>query len=334
MEILFLFVGLAFLAVGVAVVVSEARARRGTVPVPGEVVGFSNAKSAAGAPSYRAVASYVGPDGRTRYVESSVGSSAPLASVGDSVTVLVRPEEPEHAALQSPLSYVIGAAIAAMGAVSCVVFFAVFRLTTFSVGTAVAVVGWGAWKMRGSLRDKPMSLQAWKQYKDGSLRPRVFTEERKSDIPWVAQDALDAAVAAQRRANRFAVPTLLICGVGLLVLGAYLHTRTETFLAKAVRAPGVVVSLATNHSSDGDTYAPVVEFAQAGHLYEFKDSVSSRPASYRVGQAVVVLYDPANARDARIDRGVWNRAVPILVGAAGVLLCALGTWVLRRRSSR
>jgi hypothetical protein len=334
MEILFLLVGLAFVGLGGLVVVSEARTRRGTVPTPGELVGYSTGKSpASGSPAYYAVASYAGPDGRTRYVESSVGSSAPLGSVGDAITVLIRQDDAERAAIQSPLSYVIGVAIAAMGAVCCIVFFAVFRATTFSVGGALAVVGWGAWKLRGSLRDKPLSFESWRQAKDVALRPRVFTQDRKDEIPWAAPEAVQAAIARQHKTNRFAVPILLLGGAGLLVLGGHLYRRTDAFLARAIRTPGVVVGLATHHSSDGDTYAPVVEFAHAGRIHKFKDSVSSRPASYRVGETVNVLYDPGDPRDARIDRGRWNQAVPILLGASGALLCVLGTWALRRRSA-
>ena len=89
--------------------------------------------------------------------------------------------------------------------------------------------------------------------------------------------------------------------------------------------------MVTNHSSDSNTYAPVVEFDHAGKKYRFKDSVSSNPPSYRTGQRVGVLYDPADPRDARIDRGRWNKVVPILSGGCGALFVLLGLWILQRR---
>ena len=61
------------------------------------------------------------------------------------------------------------------------------------------------------------------------------------------------------------------------------------------------------------------------------DVPSSNPPSYRTGDAVGVLYDPDHPRDARIDRGRWNKAVPILIGGSGVFLCLLGLWILKRR---
>jgi len=333
-EIAFLLVGLFLAAIGVAIVVSEVRARSGAWTVPGEVIGFSTGKSrASGSASYYPVAQYVGVDGLQRYVEGSVGSSSPLGAVGDAVTVLVHPDDPEKALIKSALSYVIGAVLAVMGLVSCVVFFAVFRASTMSIAGAVGVVTWAAFKLRRSMRDKPLSIEAWRKYKDEALRPRVFTEANKAEIQWAEPAALQNAVAAQRKANRFAVPILLLGGVGLLFLGAHLYRNTATFLERAIWVPGVVVQMATNHSSNGNTYAPVVEFQHEGKKYRFKDSVSSNPPSYRTGEAVGVLCDPANPRDARIDRGRWNKGLPLLIGAGGAVLLVLGFWALKRQTS-
>ncbi len=332
MEVVFLLVGLVFVAFGLLVLFSEAQARRGACEVPGEVIGFSIGQSASGGASYHCVAEYAGMDGRRRYVEGSVGSSSPLGSVGDAVTVLVQPDDPERATIKSSLSSVLGAVLALMGLASCIVFFAVFRLSTISIAGAVAVVGVAAYKLGSSVREKPMSLHAWRNYKNAVLRPRVFSEETKQEICWADPAALQAAIANQQKANRFAIPLLLLAGAGLLVLGLHLHRKTELFLATAARAPGMVVEMATNRSSDGNTYAPVVEFEHDGRKYRFKDSISSNPPAYRRGQAVDVLYDPAHPRDARIDRGRWNKAVPIIVAASGALLCLLGLWSVKRRA--
>jgi len=79
--------------------------------------------------------------------------------------------------------------LALMGLVSCTVFFVVFRVNTMSLAGAVIVVGCGAWKLRGWMREKPMSLQAWKEHKSKLLRPRVYTEATRAEIPWAAADA-------------------------------------------------------------------------------------------------------------------------------------------------
>ena len=277
------------------------------------------------------MAEYVGLDGLKRYVEGSVGSSSPLGAIGDSVTVLVHPEDPEKAALKSSLPYVIGAVLAAMGVGSCIVFFATFRANTWSIAGAVGVLAWGAYKMRGLVRDKPLSQEAWQKYKDEALGSRVFTEASKASITWADPAALRNAVAGQRKASRAAIPVLLLAGAGLLFLGAHLYRKTTTFLESAIHAPGTVVRMETNRSSDGNTYAPVVQFEHEGRTYKFKDSISSNPPSYRTGDSVVVLCDPNHPSDARIDRGRWNTAIPMLVAAGGALFLCAGLWVLKRQ---
>ena len=336
MEILFLLVGLVFVAFGVAVVLTEARARRGAWAEQGEVIGFSTGKGGgSGAPSYHPVVEYDGPDGRKRYLEGLVGSSSPFGAVGDAVTVLVQPEDPERAVLKSSLTYGVGAAIALMGLASCIVFFAVFRATPFSLVSAAGVVILATYQFRRSARTKPMTLESWRKYKDEAFRPKVYTDANKAEIPWADPEAVRTAIAKQQKANRFAPPILLLAGVGLLFLGVHLHQKTAAFLARAVRAPGVVVEMATNHSSEGNsTYAPVVGFEHDGRKYTFKDTISSNPPSYRRGEAVGVLYDPDQPRDARIDRGRWNKAVPILIGVFGALLCLLGFWSFSRPAQR
>src|SRR5207237_5773811 len=52
MQIVFLLVGLVFVAFGVAVVLAEARARQGAWAVPGEVIGFSTGQSGASGASF------------------------------------------------------------------------------------------------------------------------------------------------------------------------------------------------------------------------------------------------------------------------------------------
>jgi len=332
MEILFLLVGLLFIAFGLLVLAAEVRTRRGACEVRGEVVGFSTAEGgASGARYFHAVAQYVGLDGGTRYLEGSVGSSSPLDSVGDAVTVLAQPDDPEKAVIKSPLSYILGAVVVLMGLASCVIFFAIFRISTFSVAGAVVVVSCGAWKLHGAIRDKPLSLAAWRDYKARLLRARIFTDATKGQIPWADPAALRTAVANQKAANRFAIPFFLLAGAGLVLLGSHLRKQTESFLERAVPAAGVVVDMVANDSGDTTTYAPIVAFEDHGRTYRFKDSVASNPPSHRMGEAVRVLYDPGRPADARIDRGRWNKVIPILVAISGGLFCALGIWLVCRR---
>jgi len=136
--------------------------------------------------------------------------------------------------------------------------------------SAAGVVTWAAYQFRRSTGAKPMNLEIWRKFKDEAFRPKVFTDATKAEISWADPEAVRAAMAKQQKVSRFVLPILLLAGVGLLFLGAHLHQKTGEFLARAVRAPGNVVEMATNHSSDGaDTYAPEArdnsaEFRAAG----------------------------------------------------------------------
>ena len=335
MQIVFLLVGLAFVAIGVLVIAQDARMRSGALEVPGELVGFSRGPrgSQPSDGSFYAVARYSGPDGQTRYLEASVGSSAPLGAIGDRLTVLVHPEDPQRAAIKSALPSILGAVLAVMGAICCAVFFATFRADVFSLAGAVTVVGWGAWKFQASRREKPMGMEEWREYKKKFFATRIFTEATKNEIVWADPARVQDAARKQQKANRYAAPVLLAFGAGLVVLGAHLHRRTVQFLEKAVPGHGVVVSLVASETHDSTTWAPEVEFEDHGRTYRFKDSVGSNPPAWQRGDAVDVLYDPAQPADARIDRGRWNKGMPDAMVVFGALLCALGSWLLFRRAS-
>src|SRR6266404_3911511 len=196
MEILFLLVGLIFIAIGVVIVFSEVQARRGTQPVRARVTGFSTGRATTERiPSFHSVAQYLGPDGRTYYVEGAVGSSAPLHVVGDSVTVLVSPTQPEKAVLKSALSFVFGTIIALMGLASAMAFWFTFHTSAYSLGMAAVVVIALAFKIKKAWRKEPLSLAAWQEYKKQIFSPRVFTDQSKDQISWA--DPISVTVAIQ-----------------------------------------------------------------------------------------------------------------------------------------
>jgi hypothetical protein len=79
--------------------------------------------------------------------------------------------------------------------------------------------------------------------------------------------------------------------------------------------------------TESGAYYPVVEFEAAGNRVRFQDGVGSLPPDYAVGEAVEVLYELADPREARIRS--WKRlwlapTIFIVVGAlpAGVF----GLW--------
>jgi hypothetical protein len=336
MEIVFLLAGLAFIAVGGLIIAYEIRERSGTEPVAAHVIGFSTGRSNnPNSPSFHSVAEYQSPNGNHYYVEGAVGSSAPLHHVGDAVTVLVNPTQPEKALLRSSLSFLLGAALALMGLVCVTVFWITFHMSVYSAVMGAIIVVAAASKIRGAWRKQPLSWEAWREYKRQIFAPRVFTEESKGQIKWADPMSLQAAVRYQRKANRFGVPVLLLCGVGLLLLSHHFYVKTETFLAKANQTTGRVVDLHETDSSDSSpTYAPVVEYHDGeGRAHTFTDSFSSSPPSYRTGENVAVLYNRENPGEAQIDRGRANHLLTIVFGCLGVLFASGAVYAAAVRKS-
>jgi len=336
MEIIFLLAGLAFIAVGGLIIINEIRERSGTEAVAAHVVGFSTGRSNnPNSPSFHSVAEYQGLNGRHYYVEGVVGSSVPLHHVGDAVTVLLNPTQPEQAVLRSSLSFILGVALSLMGLASAAVFWITFHASIYSAVTGVIVIVAFALKIGSAWRKQPMSLEAWREYKRQIFAPRVFTDESKSQIAWADPMNLAAAVRYHRKANRFALPVLLLGGVGLLVLSHHFYVKTETFLAKANQTTGRVVDLHETDSSDSSpTYAPVVEYYDgSGRTHTFTDSFSSSPPSYHTGESVGVLYNRENPGEARIDRGWANYLLTIVFGCLGALFTSGGIYAAAVRKS-
>lgn len=339
MEVIFLLVGLGFIAVGIAIAVSEIRARMGTQCVNGRVIGFSTGRrNKPTSPSFHSVVQFIGPDGGTYYVEGAIGSSAPLHAVGDSMDVLVSPSDPHRAVVKSALSYVLAGVIGFMGLVSVMVFKFTFRPNLYSLVMAAVVLAGFSVKIKNAWRKQPLSMAAWQEYKRQIFGPKVFTEQTRDQISWADPISITVAVKHYEKSNRFAVPILFALGLLALFFGHHVYVRTHAFIEKADQAAGRVVSLEQKEptaSDDGTTYAAVVEFQDArGQAHRFADSFSASSPLYDFGETVEVLYDPANPSEAQIDRGRWNYWGSILLYGVGALFVLLGAHTFSKRRTR
>jgi Protein of unknown function (DUF3592) len=333
MEVVFLLAGLILAVIGGAITFCEFRAWRGTQVATGTVIGFSTGTGRNGINTYfYSVAEFIGPDGRKRYVESSVGATAPIHTVGDRVGVRVNPMEPEKTAFQSGTAFVIGIVLTLMG-IGCIVLFGItFRVTIYSLIAAGVILATAALKLKSIVRKEPLSWQEWQAIRKKALRPKVFDDESKDRIAWADPLRVSLAVGRAEQVNRFSTPLLFVIGFGLVLLGHRYYLNTEAFLKSASHTSGRVVELKEVQSSDSTTWAPIIEFDDtAGHHQRFVERISSNPSNYRSGQIVDVLFNPGNPRDARIDRGQANQWAAMLLGSTGGLFILLGAFSLRRR---
>jgi Protein of unknown function (DUF3592) len=332
-EIIFLIAGLPLVVLGLAVIVSEAKARRDTELLKARVIGFSIGRSAnPDMASYHPVAEYVAPNGQKYYIEGLVGSSVPLHQVGQAVEVFANAREPEKAVLKSGLSYIFGGILTFLGLTAVGVFWITFRFNIFSIVMAVVILSGLATKIRGAWRKEPLSIEAWQAYKKKVLATRVFTEGARDQILWADPIRVASAIDGYRKTNRYAVPVLFVLSLSLLFFSHHFYQKTRTFLDAAEYAIGTVVELRQRDSSDGDsTYAAVVEYSDRnGASFKFVDSFSSSPPYYQTGQTVNVLYNSDLPTKAQIDRGLLNYWLTALLGIPGALFLLMGIHSTRK----
>ena len=117
------------------------------------------------------------------------------------------------------------------------------------------------------------------------------------------------------------VGLFLLAWLGMLGGAGYLYADTRRDIAVAASADGVVIDLIASRDSDGDvSYYPRVRFmTPAGEPVEFTGSVGSRPATFDIGEAVAVLYDPDDPRDARINSFFQLWFAPLILGFLGLV---------------
>jgi Protein of unknown function (DUF3592) len=134
----------------------------------------------------------------------------------------------------------------------------------------------------------------------------------------------------------------LVCGLAFLGISIYTVRSTRSFVAQAETVRGEVVDLEyrrdnSGSSASGGAYYPVVKYrTAAGDQRTLYGNTGSSPPSYRVGEAVDVLYDPTNPSDARIAGffSIW--LVPLIAGVLGWLfsLASGGVMIARRVAAR
>jgi hypothetical protein len=144
----------------------------------------------------------------------------------------------------------------------------------------------------------------------------------------------DPRAAANRRTLARLAPLFLIAGVALVVFGVRQTQAQQRLQDAGIRAAGVVSALVSSHDSNSHTYhARVVFTDRAGQRRQFTDRVGASPPLYRAGEAVTVLYLPAEPGGAMIDRGAWNWLGPGLLFLCGGGLALLGGALLRGRGT-
>lgn len=127
-------------------------------------------------------------------------------------------------------------------------------------------------------------------------------------------------------------------GLLMLAIAAALMAARMKFEAEASRTVGTVVELAVSSGSDGsgDTLCPVVDYrVPSGEPIRFVSSTCTRPARYRVGQRVAVLYRADAPERPSLDGWADRWLGAAICGGIGGVFLLIGTCLvappLRRR---
>lgn len=111
----------------------------------------------------------------------------------------------------------------------------------------------------------------------------------------------------------------VLVGAGFTAWGWRLVQRTREFQQAAESVEGLVSAVNTRHS-DGSTFRyPVVEFVdRLGSPHSFTATLGMTSGCPEPGTRLMVLYDPANPDDARIDSFQYLWLFPVTILGMGV----------------
>jgi hypothetical protein len=147
----------------------------------------------------------------------------------------------------------------------------------------------------------------------------------------------------ERQSKKFPnIIILIFLSVAILslVIAAILAFSTTRTLLSEKSTPGYVVDLVSRRDSSGNEYFyPLVEFdLPDGSRQRVQLAQGSWPAPYELGQAVTVLYNPAQPRQARIkgpDDTIIMYIGALITGFVGLVFLGVtlfARWLLKEPS--
>jgi len=123
----------------------------------------------------------------------------------------------------------------------------------------------------------------------------------------------------------------LAAGVGLLLISVGSKVYFWHFAHNSLTAAGTVTAIEVNE----DGYScPIYRYEASDlRIYEVKSGSCHKPAAYRVGDRITVLYDRKDHGDAYIEQEM--KSDPILeleCGASGLAVAFLIRWYAKRKN--
>lgn len=114
---------------------------------------------------------------------------------------------------------------------------------------------------------------------------------------------------------------VILAAIVPLGVSAFLYINTWKFVNTATKTKGTVIRLDAREGSKGGTvYQPIYEFRTLdGQVITVAHDNASRPARYKVGQSVDVLYNTENPQNAKINNSTNLYMVPLVLAGVGIV---------------
>jgi hypothetical protein len=266
---------------------------------------------------YYPVYEYKNPDGVLIKAESNSGSSfLHNKEPGKVVYILVLPYRPFQALEEGNGLLLISLFFIAMAMGLLLIAFNSFKTSSMTFVFLGGLIMYEISRYVSKINPPASSLREWQQ-----KRAKEFAEKR-SKLRLLTTDEYVKLVRNQDLMFKKWIPLYLLLGILLLGISYHLSKDTQNMLMNGITLSGEVVGLHTNFNSSGKTlYHNIVRFkTKEGTAFQFTDKISSSIPMDNNKQAVTVIYEPKNPRNAIIDRGLWNWMPTALMLIPGLLI--------------
>jgi hypothetical protein len=305
--------GLFLLGLGGAVFADMIIHRRRSIELDGRIAGVVN-KGDENNPMYYPVIDLLAPGlGALQVTGDSGGDHFDDTSIGNTVRVLYRPDEPELARIVSSSRAILGAVLSVFG---------IGLLTAFFYAYAASWVS----GLIGLAYCSGLSLAFAKAGTKGTVRAEQSLPRATIENDRVAIETIRDANARASRFNKVFSPLLALLGAIVLAGGAYVTVDRVDFISVAEPVQGKITGFERKGFLRGDSVGwslsvyPIFSFVtKAGETVTVSDDIGSRYPQYQVGESVVILYDPQDPARARIDRGPALWILPGALVAFGLI---------------
>ena len=324
--VLFYIVGMVFSTLGFFMYLDAYFFRNKARTVDGKVIGYETSRSKNGH-YYHPVVQY-SDQGNTYRFKADIGSNVMSYVINENVKVLILKNMHSSARLKRMARPMLALAFLFMGLIPIAIAISeIERLNNqlYALEAGILMLAAGTYIL----------LRFSNVYRERKEKEFTYHNNESGVIGYeTTKEIISEADIVQKRSvskNANAVGAF----IGAVVLGGALYwaDHLHTYIEKAVRTHGTIVSQKSSTSDGSTTYAPIVEFTPyKSETIRFTSDISSSSPSWNVGDRVFVFYDPQNSSDAMMDRGWFSYFFQLILGFIGVIIFVVSSWQFWKKS--